>query len=356
MGGANMSFTPWSRILSVAVISALVGVGCSSKPQTLQSQYDARLRHGQPEQEADAAAERKADRADKAKQKEREERLRRLETYLAARRDPDSLAAAALFERVVAGFTGPDSHDLAARAVAAAPTRAELAFLQLQLCASDADCDTRPLETRLRQLDPDNGITWTYALLRADRVNDEAERKTARDGFARARRVDVYWNKLVSHLTAAAAGHAGFDTSAAMIEVIGIEAAFTTALQPVSRACSETAIKQPDILVECRQITSAFRKGDTTLSELYGSSLAARLWPTGSPEGLEIATERRILHYRSDLMTRNAAKVNSDGAARTLAAMYVRYPTEQTAFRALFIDLGLNPDPPAGWVDRWPGG
>ncbi|HTC44030.1 MAG TPA: hypothetical protein VK696_03190 [Steroidobacteraceae bacterium] len=351
-----MSFTQWSRVLSVAAIAAWVGAGCSSKPQTLQSQYDARLRHGQPEQQADAAAERKADRADKAKQKQREERLGRLETYLAARRDADSLAAAALFERVVAGFTGPDSHDLASRAAAAAPLRADLTFLQLQLCASDPDCDSQPLEARLRQLDPDNGVTWTYALLRADRANDEAGRKTGRDGLARAKRVDVYWNRLVSHLTAAAAGHAGFDTSAAMIEVIGIEAAFPTALQPVSRACSETASKQPEVLTECRQIANAFRKGDTTLFELYGSSLAVRLWPAGSPEGLEIATERRTLHYRSDLMTRNAAKVNSDGAARTLAAMYVRYPTEQTAFRALFIDLGLNPDPPAGWVDRWPGG
>jgi hypothetical protein len=351
-----MSSTQWSRVLSAAAVAALLCAGCSSKPQTLQAQYDARLRHGQPEQQADAEAERKADRAEKEKQKEREERLRKLEADLAARRDADSLAAAALFERVVAGFTNADAHDLAARAVGAAPTRPELAFLQLQLCASDPDCDTRALETRVLQLDPDNGITWTYALLRADRANDEAARHTARDGLARAKRVDVYWNKIVSHLTAAAGGHAGFDTRAAMIEVIGIEAAFTTALQPVSRACSETAIQQPAVLAECRQITTAFRKGDTTLSEMYGSSLAVRLWPAGSPESLEIATERRTLHYRSDLMTRNAAKVNSDGATRTLAAMYVRYPTEQTAFRALFIDLGLNPDPPAGWVDRWPGG
>jgi hypothetical protein len=351
-----MSFTQWIRVLSVAVIGALLCAGCSSKPQTLQSQYDARLRHGQPEQEADAAAERKADRADKAKQKESEERLRRLEVNLAARQDADSLAAAAFFERVVAGFTSADSHDLAARAVAVAPARADLAFLQLQLCASDQDCDSRPLEARLRQLDPDNGITWTYALLRADRANDETERKTARDGLARAKRVDEYWNQIVAHLTASAARYGGFDTNSAMVEVIGIEAAFTTALQPVSRACSETAIQQPDVLVECRQITLAFRKGDTTLFELYGSSLAVRLWPAGSPESLEIAAERRTLHYRSDLMTRNAAKINSDGAMRTLAALYARYPTEQTAFRALFVDLGLNPDPPAGWVDRWPGG
>jgi hypothetical protein len=356
MGGANMNFTQWTRVLSVAAIAALVCAGCSSKPQTLQAQYDARLRHGQPEQEADAAAERKADRADKAKQKQSEERLRRLEADLASRQDPDSLAAAAFFERVVAGFTNPDSHDLAARAVAAAPMRADLAFLQLQLCASDPDCDSRPLEARLRQLDPDNGIPWTYALLRADQTNDEVLRKTAREGLARAKRVDEYWNRLVSHLTASAARHGGFDTNSAMVEVLGIEAAFTTALQPVSRACSQTAIQQPDILVECRQITNAFRKGDTTLSEIYGSTLAARLWPAGSPESLEVATERRTLHYRNDLMTRNAAKINSEGATRTLAVLLARYPTEQTAFRALFIDLGLNPDPPAGWVDHWPGG
>jgi hypothetical protein len=351
-----MSSTPWSLVFSAAVIAALGCAGCASKAQTLQSQYDARLRHGQPEQEADAAAERKADRADKAKQTERNARLRRLETELAGRRDPDSLAAAALFARVVAGFTGSDSYDLAARAVESAPSRADLAYLQLQLCESNSDCDSRPLEIRQRQLDPDNGVTWTYALLRADRDDNDQERNSGRDGLARAKRVDVYWNKIVSHLTAAAAGHAGFDFSSAMVEVIGIEAAFTTALQPVSRACSETAVQQPSILVECRQITMAFRKGDTTLSELYGSSLAARLWPAGSPESLEIATERRTLHYRNELMTRNAPKVNSESATRTLVTLLARNPTEQTAFRALFVNLGLSPDPPAGWVDRWPGG
>jgi hypothetical protein len=348
-----MSSAPRSLMLSTAAASALIGVGCFSKPPT---DYTAQVRRAQPDQVAYANAEAKANRDAQAKREQREARLRQLVNALVAHADPDSLAAAALFERIGPTFTPADSLDLASRAFAGAPTRPDLAFVLLQLCENEPSCDPRPVETRLLQMDPDNGIPWTYVLQRAERADDEAQRNVARAGFARAKRVDVYWNKLVSHLTAAAAGHAGYDSRAAMVEIIGIEAAFSTALQPVSRACSETAVKKPEVLAECRQITTAFRKGDTTLFEMYGSSLAARLWPAGSPESLAIASERRTLHYRSDLMTRNAAKVNADGATRTLAVLYARYPTEQMAFRALFIDLGLNPDPPAGWVDHWPGG
>jgi hypothetical protein len=240
--------------------------------------------------------------------------------------------------------------------VAAAPTRPELLFELLRLCQSSETCDSRIVEERLRRLDPDNGISWTYAMLRADVAHNESDRNAARDGLARAKRVDVYWNKTVSRLTAAAAGHAGFDARAALVEVIGIEAAFMSALQPVSRACAAQEIQEPAVLVQCRQIAAAFRQGDTMLFESYGSSLALQLWPEGSAERAAIAAERRTLHYRMDLMTRNAAKIDSAQATEAMVGFLGRYPTEQTAFRALYLDLGLNPDPPANWVDRWPGG
>jgi hypothetical protein len=69
-----------------------------------------------------------------------------------------------------------------------------------------------------------------------------------------------------------------------------------------------------------------------------------------------IGAARRALRYRIDLMVRNAAKIDSPQARKTLATLIAKYPTEQTAYRALFVELGLDPDPPAGWSDTTPAG
>ena len=124
----------------------------------------------------------------------------------------------------------------------------------------------------------------------------------------------------------------------------------------MARACSAQDIKQPAVLTQCRQIAAAFQHADTSVLEAYGSTLALRLWPEDSAEGRAIAAERRGLRYRVELLTRYATKVNSPQARKTLATMIAKYPTEQTADRALFVALGLDPDPPLSWKDRTPGG
>ena len=141
-----------------------------------------------------------------------------------------------------------------------------------------------------------------------------------------------------------------------MFEVIGIEAAFMSPLQPVSKGCSLQEIQAArgagPVPADCRGLLN----GRHRVYEGYGSGLAARLWPAGSAEGQQIAAESRALHYRMDLMTRNSAKLDSPQATRALAGYVQRYPSEQTALRALFTDLGVPPDPPANWVDNTPGG
>ena len=110
------------------------------------------------------------------------------------------------------------------------------------------------------------------------------------------------------------------------------------------------------MLAQCRQIAAAFRNADTALFEAYGTSLALSLWPDGSVESQQIAAERRGLRYRVELMTRNAPKVNAARSQKILAGLLGRYPTQQTAYRALFVALGLDPEPPANWTERTPGG
>jgi hypothetical protein len=324
--------------------------------QRRQAQQAAAAHREQTQEAAEINTESPADRAAKQKLAQHDARLRRLQAELAARSDADSLAAAALFARALAAPGAATDLDLAARAVAAAPQRPDLVFLELQLCAITSGCDTAPLEVRLSQLDPENGMPWAYALLRADHADLNAPWRAARESLARSQRITLYWNALVAHATGAAVGREGFDTVGTMIEVIGVEAAIMAPLQPITRACSVEDVQDPEVLAECRRIAAAFMKSDTVLFEAYGTTLALRLWPEGSPESQQITTERRAVRYRTEEMSRFSAKFNSPAATRALAGYVQNYPTEQTALRALFTNLGVAPDPPANWVDSSPGG
>ena len=342
-------------MFALALISAVLCVaGCAFSQKAKQARHDAQVHRQQMDDAADRDAAAKSDAGLRAQQHQQETRLRQLQGELAARSDPDSLAASALFASQLSGFATGSSLDLAARAVAAAPERADLGYLQLQLCESAPGCNAAPLEVRLQQLDPENGIGWSNLLVRADRANNGPEWRRAREGLAHSKRVAVYLHQLVSRLAAAAAGRAGFDFNAAALQLLSIELAFTPTFDPVSRACSERNVQQPEILTQCRQIAAAFRNADMALFEAYGATLALRLWPEGSPERQASAAERRALRYRVELMTQYAVKINSPQARKTLASLIARYPTEQAAFRALFIELGLQPDPPSNWTDHTP--
>jgi hypothetical protein len=344
------------KLRAAMVLALLSASGCATINQWKQEHREASLHRKQTEEAANRETGSKADRVLRLKQAQDDARLPRLQNELVAQGDPDSLGAGALVAGSLSGFGDSAALDLAARAVAAAPDRTDLALLQVQLCESAPACDPLPLEKHLRLLDPENGITWTYALLRADREQRPADWELARGGLAQSKRVTVYWNHTVSHLAKAMAGKAGFDAGAAVAEVIGIEAALLSALDPISRACQAQETQRPDVLGQCRRIAAAFRQGDTSVVEANGSSLALRLWPAGSAERLEVIKERQVLRYRVELMTRHAAQLNSPQATGTLAGLLTQYPTQQAAMRALYVHLGLTPDPPANWVDPQPDG
>src|ERR1700733_12651971 len=74
--------------------------------------------------------------------------------------DADSLAAAGLLSLQK---HRDQSVSLIARATAAAPERADLVWLQSQVCLKVAPCDPEPMERHLRDLDPSNGVGWMGA-------------------------------------------------------------------------------------------------------------------------------------------------------------------------------------------------
>jgi hypothetical protein len=305
-------FTRWSGILRcAAILMLLCGTACATPPT--------------PEPDPALA--------------------RRLRTELLARGDPDSLATAAVFERLATG-QWHDAPDLAARATAAAPDRVDLAYLQLLLCYQLPSCKPEPLAAHLRELDPANGITWIFTLGRATGANDAPGASAALAGLAQAQRVDLYWPALVSHMTAAVTGRAGFDQARAFVAVVGVDAAMVLPpLQLIAASCSETAIANEDVLAQCRRMAAALAHADTILFESYGNHLAARLWPAGSTEGIALASRRRVLDYQMQLWSVKQKELNSPQAVRTLARLYGQYSTEQATFLALYANLGLSLDP-----------
>lgn len=336
------------------ILALLCVAGCGTIHRWEQQSDQADLRR---EQAAGTnLTDSKAERERKHKQAQREARLRVVQAALATRKDADSLAASALFERVIAGPNSSAPLELAGRAVAAAPERADVAFVQLQLCESQASCDATPLEAHLRQLDPHNGVTWVYALQRADHAEDAPAWVTAFDALAQAQRIDMYWNRIVSRLATATVSQGSFDAGTAVTELIGSESAFSLPLQPVSRVCMVQHFTTAERLEKCRLISAALRHSDTALVEASGTSLGVGLWPAASAERQEIVAERRALRYRVEVMTRNEAKLNSPETSRMLATLIPKYPSEQTTMRALYVQLGLDPDPPVGWKDQVPGG
>jgi hypothetical protein len=265
--------------------------------------------------------------------------------------DADSLAAAALTARTLGDAAAHPARalEMADRALASAPQRADLAFLELQLCEATASCAPQAAEARERETDPLNGISWLFALRRAGRSHDAAGVRTALAGLAGSQRVDRHWTALASRMTAAMAGKAGLDAPTALSSLIDMEAALPMPLLSVTTACSEEALQNPQVLAQCRQAAETLRHADTISVAMYGNRLAVRLWPKGSARSIEIAAAGRELAYQMDVMRRNPQRLDSPKALQILANLYPHYPTEQSVVRALYFNLGLQPDPPAQW-------
>jgi len=285
------------RLIAVVVIVVLAATGCASAPVSTATHSP--LDVGQ---------------------------LTRTYGRLSAAGDADSLAAAALIDRVILWQEGNSDgartsavvQTLLARATAAAPDRPDLLFLQLRLCVQQSSfntrfvestaCDWRAIEARLRVVAPGNGTAWLYSL----------------------------------------------DHATASHDVPAARAALPIPdLRTVLRACAADQLAPPDILEDCRNTARAFQAGDWELAQSIGLRLAIGLRPADSPQNRDALAAQRTLEYRLDLIGQSDA-LSEDLQARPKAALalYSTYRTDQDLWRAVLIRVGLNPDPPSDWIHR----
>ena len=260
--------------------------------------------------------------------------------------DADSLAAAGLLRTV---DSKPESAvDLLARATAQAPQRADLAWLQIQICEKVSSCDPELLEAQQRVLDPSNGAGWLNALGRAGSSKNEAAELSALTALASTQRVDFYWTTLVAHLTNAIAATHEVPLSEALVDVIGVLAAEAMpAYQTISNLCKDDRLTKADVLKDCRAVALAFERGDTDVTEMVGVTLAKRVWPADSVEWARASEARRIHEYRSALLVHSSffTLPAARWAAKYLA-LCASNRREQDVEAGEIIDAGENPDPP----------
>jgi hypothetical protein len=279
--------------------------------------------------------------------------LRRAVAVLEQRSDPDSLAAAAVMLR----FTQrppdePAAQALIVRAVALAPGRADLAWLEIQHCGLVPGCDPKPEEARLRGLDPTNGVAWINAMTRAGKSGDEAEKMAVLSQLAGSERVDVYYTTLTVHLTRSLADTHEVSLPEALVEVIGALAGETIpAYHATYGQCRGEKLNDAAILRDCRRIAVAMERGDTWLAEGLGTAIARGVWPAESPEWKAAVEARRVHDYRLELsMHSEMMSLRGRRRAERYLALCARNHREQDVWLAELIDEGRSPDPPPDWA------
>ena len=269
---------------------------------------------------------------------------------LKTRQDVDSLAAAGLLT---------DPHDanramtLLARATALAPDRADLVWLEAQVCAAVAQrggtCDPAPMEGRLRSLAPANGAAWFGDLSRAATAADSKAQEVALDRIAHSDSVDIYWTRLIASLTPPVVATGKMSVGEAEISIIGVlSAQAMPALLPLSQACRGESLNDPAAVTRCKGIAKALQRGDTVLIERFGTTLAARIWPKQSPEWSAATRRHAVLDYRLQQWGRLTALHGwSDSWQTQFLHLCSQYRSEQAVQEAQLLAAGKNPNPAA---------
>jgi hypothetical protein len=209
--------------------------------------------------------------------------------------DADSLAAAGLLRS-----SEPDlALDLLRHARAAAPERADLAWLEIEMCRRVPTCDSEPEEARLRALDASNGAGWLNALARAATAKNEPATRAALSALGHTARVDVYRTTLIAHLTPPIADGKKVPLRESLLVVIGILAADAIPVYHVTSGLCKGDSLSADMIADCRAVALAFERGDTDLTEMLGVTVAKRVWPADSAEWREASEARRVYEYRT---------------------------------------------------------
>jgi hypothetical protein len=270
---------------------------------------------------------------------------------LVAQPTPDNLATAAVLT-----FPGDPNKSQSAefieRAVSSAPQRAELVWLQLQICRR-SKCDTAiQIDSRLQALDPDNGFAWMTDLERAQTSGSDAAVTAAIVRMGAGSKMTVYSNRLeVMTVDGMAVSDPSRSLAMRGLDAIGLVSTLAIPpLRPISKACQAEQLELPGRRAACEALMMRLEHSDTVLTQSLALSVQERWWADGSPELAVVREKRRRLDYLMFTSGRERlGHLNRDMALRIAAARHTA--GEEDVELALVRSFGLPTQPPVDWKD-----
>ncbi|HKQ13809.1 MAG TPA: hypothetical protein VJT80_10275 [Steroidobacteraceae bacterium] len=252
--------------------------------------------------------------------------------------NPDELAGDAL--QALAEGNGQRALAAIARANVLAPKRADLAWLHARICMLSPGCAPEPVETRLRQLAPENGVVWLGPLARAQTRNDRRVEDQILEAMSHAQRFDLYWTGLLWRIAEAryahapAAGTPGAQphplTNALDQTTEALSDAVVPAFKPLNTSCGLDRTQDPATRARCERIAQAMQQSDTTLVEGIGIGIAQRLATPASPDSLVLEERGATLSYRSQAAGAVVrSQVERDKFSTQMIELMKKLPREQ---------------------------
>ncbi|MFO7304356.1 MAG: hypothetical protein C0P74_002455 [Gammaproteobacteria bacterium] len=193
------------------------------------------------------------------------------------------------------------------RALRQIPEQKELVWLASRLCGDVPRCEPEVYESRLRKLDPGNGVVWAGPLMRAQARDDRAAEIHILEALSREDRFDVYWNTLLSQGALALSAQAtapppkllnGPLTNAINDVSAWLSALAVPSLTAIAKSCSEERTRDVQIAERCRNVARVLQQGDTYAAEAVGLGIAQRSVAPDSPSMIALTERAAVVSYQ----------------------------------------------------------
>lgn len=232
------------------------------------------------------------------------------------------------------------------KAVKAAPDRPEILWLHLRICIEVPGCESQPIETQLRKLDPSSGSVWLGALSRAQLRGDVRAEEQILEVMTKAGHFNIYWTPLIAKLTpilsrtpvgTSVSQPVPAPLTNAMNATVGwLSGLAVSAFKSLTTACDEQHVREPATRVRCEQIAQALQKSDTTLAEGMGLGIAQRLAIPNSANALQLSQKVQTLRYQNqESGAVVAAQVEKDKFSEQMLKLMGQLKKEQDVARAI---------------------
>lgn len=250
----------------------------------------------------------------------------------------------------------PAPSELIERAVASAPDRPELLWLEWRDCEPRQCPDEAQIVARLQALDPDNGLAWLSELRSAEH-GSPAEVTRVLESMADRPTPRLYWNQLAvmmfDALTHRDPGRpATAMTRAAddrLIVVVGLMAAVDVpTFQRLVDACRADQFDQPGRRAACQALMTHLEDSDAAIAQHLSLVVQEGWWPSDSAE--YAALHRRQLQQRYLAVASNRFRNgHADRDAELRVAAMRRAGREEDAERTMMAVFHEPLLRPAGW-------